>query len=58
MYANVEEYVRAHGYELSDLTPAELKEVRAELDAINEGVVVDDGFFSPISSFTQRMLHK
>ena len=41
----LEQYVRDHGYEVSDLTKEELKEVEKELEAVNRGEVFLDGFF-------------
>ena len=46
MYANVEEYVRANGYELSDLTPEEVKIAESEMNDLNAGLEVVDGLFS------------
>lgn len=42
----LEEYVKDHGYEVSDLTEAQLKEVQEEVDIINGGDSILDGFFS------------
>lgn len=58
-YETLEAYVRANGYELSDLTEDEKKEVEEEWLSIKDGsIVIDDGFFSPLSGFTQRMLRE
>lgn len=46
MYKTVEEYVRANGYELSDLTPEEIKQAKKEMADINAGHEVIDGLFS------------
>lgn len=46
MYANVEEYVRAHGYELSDLTKSEISRAKKEMEAVNAGEQILDGVFS------------
>lgn len=56
-YETLEAYVRANGYELSDLTEEEKKEVEAEwLSKKDDSIIIDDGFFSPLSEFSQRML--
>lgn len=56
-YETLEAYVQAHGYELSDLTEGEKKEVEEEWLSKKDGsIVIDDGFFSPLSGFSQRML--
>ena len=46
MYKTVEEYVRDHGYELSDLTPDEIEAVKKEVADINAGHDILDGVFS------------
>ena len=48
MYQNVEEYVRANGYELSDLTREEIKEAQKEMETINAGGMILDGVFSSL----------
>ena len=45
-YKTLEEYVRAHGYELADLTKKELREAKEEMDMINNGIEFLDGLFS------------
>lgn len=58
-YETVEAYVQANGYELSDLTEGEKKEVEEEWLSKKDGcTVIDDGFFSPLSGFSQRMLRE
>ena len=52
----VQEYVEAHGYKVSDLTKKELKEVEAEIEMEEKGILISDGFFSPIGEFAQRMI--
>lgn len=52
----IQEYVEAHGYKVSDLTKKELKEVEKELLDVENGFEVLDGFFGPMSEFTQRMI--
>ena len=42
----LEEYVKDHGYEVSDLTEEQLEEVKAEVVMVNEGIPFLDGFFS------------
>ena len=54
----LQEYVENNGYKVSDLTQGELKEVAQELKDIEGGMVIMDGFFSPMSKFSQRMLQK
>lgn len=46
MYQNVEEYVRANGYEVSDLTKEELREAKKEMEMVNRGEDFVDGVFS------------
>ena len=46
MYQNVEEYVRANGYEVSDLTKEELREAEKEMEMVNRGEDFVDGIFS------------
>ena len=53
MYKNIEEYVRAHGYELSDLTPEEVKIAESEMNDLNAGLEVVDGLFSAALSKDQ-----
>ena len=53
---SVKEYVEANGYKVSDLTDKELSEVKEELAAVESGEVILEGFFSPMSEFSQRML--
>lgn len=56
-YETLEAYVQANGYELSDLTEEEKKEVEEEWLSIKDGRFdILDGFFSPLSEFYQRML--
>lgn len=56
-YETLEAYVQANGYELSDLTEEEKKEVEEEWVLITVGrFEILDGFFSPLSEFYQRML--
>ena len=58
-YESLEAYVRANGYELSDLTEEEKKEVEEEWLTIKDGrFIILDGFFSPLSEFHQRMIRK
>ena len=52
----VQEYVEAHGYKVSDLTKKELKEVEAEIEMEEKGILISDGFFSPMGEFAQRMI--
>lgn len=52
----IEQYIEENGYKVADLTAKELKEVQAEVDAINNGETILDGFFSPTSDFSLRML--
>lgn len=54
----VEDYIRAHGYQVSDLTNEELAQVKEEFEVIRNGDLVLDGFFSPLSEFSQRMLQE
>ena len=54
----LEEYVEAYGYKVSDLTENEVKEVKREMTMKENGFEILDGFFSPMSPFTQRMLQK
>lgn len=42
----LEEYVKDHGYEVSDFTQEELEEIRLEVDMVNNGTPFLDGFFS------------
>ena len=42
----LEEYVQAHGYQVSDLDEDQLEDVRAELEMVNSGTPFLDGFFS------------
>ena len=53
----VKEYIEANGYEVSDLTKKDLKEVEKEVEALNRGEEIMDGFFSPIGDFIQRRIH-
>ena len=46
MYNSIEEYVQAYGYQVSDLTPEELKTAQKEMEDINNGIEVLDGLFS------------
>lgn len=46
MYNSIEEYVQANGYQVSDLTPEELKTAQKEMEDINNGIEVLDGLFS------------
>ena len=46
MYQNVEEYVRANGYEVSDLTKEELREAEKEMEMVKRGEDFVDGIFS------------
>ena len=58
-YKTLEAYVQANGYELSDLTDEEKKEVEEEWLTIKDGrLVILDGFFSPLSGFSQRMIRE
>ena len=58
-YESLEAYVQAHGYRLSDLTEKEKKEVEEEWLTIKDGnVVILDGFFSPLSEFSHRMIRE
>lgn len=58
-YETLEAYVRAHGYELSDLTDEEKNEVEEEWLSIKDGRLdILDGFFSPLSGFSQRMIRE
>ncbi len=50
----LEEYVKTHGYEVSDLTLKELDEAAGELFMINSGFVIMDGVFSPQGSIWLR----
>lgn len=54
----LEEYVEAYGYKVADLTESEIKEVKREMAMKEQGFDILDGFFSPMSPFTQRMLQK
>lgn len=40
------EYIEAHGYKVSDLTEKEIKEIEKEVESINAGYEVIDGFFT------------
>jgi hypothetical protein len=53
----IKEYVEAYGYKVSDLTEKELEEVKKEMEMKERGIEVLDGFFSPMSPFSQRMLN-
>lgn len=54
----LKEYVEAYGYKVSDLTAKEVEEVEKEMEMKSRGIDVVDGFFSPMSKFSQRMLQK
>ena len=41
----VEEYIKEHGCKVSDFTEKELKEIKDEVDAINAGDCILDGYF-------------
>lgn len=56
MYQNVEEYVRAYGYEVSDLTKEELKAAKQEMEAINRGESILDGIFSDYTILARKTL--
>lgn len=58
IYNTVEDYIRAYGYQVSDLTPEELAQVTEEFEVIRNGGDVLDGFFSPLSDFSLRMLQE
>ena len=58
-YETLEAYVQAHGYQLSDFTEEEKKEIEEEWLSIKDGRCdILDGFFSPASGFYVRMLEK
>lgn len=42
----VKDYIEAHGYQVSDLTEKELKEVEREVEEVNKGYEPLDGFFT------------
>ena len=42
----LEEYIERNGYEVSDFTEDELKEIGEELEMVNRGEEFLDGFFS------------
>jgi hypothetical protein len=56
MYNTVEEYVRAHGYEVSDLTKEELKEAEKEMEMVNRGEEFLDGIFSDYTIAARKAL--
>lgn len=56
MYKTVEEYVRANGYEVSDLTKEELKEAEREMEMINRGEEFLDGIFSGYTIAARKAL--
>lgn len=41
-----EEYIKEHGYEVSDFTEEELREIDEEVQMVNDGILFLDGFFS------------
>lgn len=53
-YANVEAYVKDHGFKMKDLTPDEVEEATREMEAVNDGLEVTDGMFSPLGSMRRR----
>ena len=53
---SVKEYVESFGYKVSDLTAKEVKMVEKELSDKEKGIEPMDGFFSPMSEFSQRMI--
>jgi hypothetical protein len=42
----LEQYIKEHGYKVSDFTEEELKEIQEEVDDVNAGVCFLDGFFA------------
>ena len=40
------EYIEAHGYKVSELSEKEIKEIEKEVESVNAGYEVLDGFFS------------
>lgn len=55
-YNSIEDYVREHGYDVSDLTKAELKEAKKEMEAANRGEPVLDGIFSDYTILARKTL--
>lgn len=45
-YKDINAYVKANGFKVSDLTEEELAEAKEELVAINNGETILDGVFS------------
>ena len=41
-----EEYIKEHGYEVSDFTDEEIQEIEEEVKMVNDGIPFLDGFFS------------
>lgn len=54
MYKNVEEYVKANGYEMSDLTPSEIRRAEKEMEVINDGGAFLDGVFSDFTIIARK----
>lgn len=50
----LEQYVKKNGYKVSDFTEDELKEIREEVNAINSGACLLDGFFDPYRPLLPR----
>ena len=44
-YNTIEEFVRANGYEVSDLTKEELRDAKKEMEAANRGEMILDSVF-------------
>lgn len=42
----LEEYIEEHGYSVNDFTSEELDEIVAELELVNNGGAIFDGFFA------------
>ena len=51
----LKEYVEQNGYEVSDLTKEELKEVEKELEVVNRGGMILDGFFSDYTLLSRKI---
>ena len=54
----LKEYIESNGYKVEDLTEKELALVEDELNAIENGIEITDGFFSPMSEFSQRKIQE